>query len=439
MLRQKGKILLLLLVLLTILPYGQGKAAEGATVYVIPVKGEIGPATTQFIKSSIARAEADPNSVAILFEIDTLGGRVDQATKIRDLIFTTPLQTIALVNNKAESAGVLITISAENIVMAPGATIGSAETIPYNEKNISYWRGELRTTAERRGRDARLVESMADRRIAIPDPNDPDKFIVQEGELLNLTTKEAENLGFTDFTSNDYDEILSFFQIDYDEIIPVQQDYKIRVAQAVTSSVVLPIILSVAFIGLVIEVLTPGFGFGGTVSLIGFVIFFGGSVLAGNAGLAVIALFVTGIVLLLIEAMIPGFGAPGIGGVVCIILSIILASDSIALGLTSLFIAFVMTVIVAILLLKYAPRNKYFDRIILGTELNKDGGFSSNITREDLLGAEGVAATLLRPSGTVEINGIKYDVTADGAFIEQGAKVKVIKVEGRRIVVNKID
>ncbi|AOT68525.1 NfeD family protein [Geosporobacter ferrireducens] len=439
MVRQKGKILLLLLVLLILLPSGQGKAAEGATVYVIPVKGEIGPATTQFIRSSIAKAEADPNSVAILFEIDTLGGRVDQATQIRDIIFTTPLQTIAFVNNKAESAGVLITISAENIVMAPGATIGSAETIPYNEKNISYWRGELRTTAERRGRDARLVESMADRRIAISDPNDPEKFIVQEGELLNLTTKEAETLGFTDFTSNNYEDILSFFQIDYEEIISVQQDYKVRVAQAVTSSVVLPVILSIGFIGFVIEVLTPGFGFGGTISLIAFVIFFGGSVLAGNAGLAIIALFVTGIVLLLIEAMIPGFGAPGIGGVICITLSIILASDSIALGLTSLFIAFVMTIIVSVLLLKYAPRNKYFDKIILGTELNKGAGFSSNMTREDLLGAEGIAVTMLRPSGTMEVNEIKYDVVTEGGFIEQGARIRVIKVEGRRIVVNKID
>lgn len=439
MIRRKGKILLLLLVLLILLPYGHGKAAEGATVYVIPIKGEIGPATTQFIKNGIAKAEADPNSVAILFEIDTLGGRVDQATQIRDIIFATPLQTIAFVNNKAESAGVLITISAENIVMAPGATIGSAETIPYNEKNISYWRGELRTTAEQRGRDARLVESMADRRIAIPDPNDPEKFIVQEGELLNLTTKEAETLGFTDFTSNNYKEILSFFQIDYEEIIPVEQDYKVKAAQAVTSSVVLPLILSIGFIGFVIEVLTPGFGIGGTISLIAFVIFFGGSVLAGNAGLAIIALFITGIVLLLIEAMVPGIGAPGIGGVICIILSIILASDSVALGLTSLFIAFIMTIIVSVLLLKYAPRNKYLDKIILGTELNKGAGFSSNTTREDLLGAEGIAVTMLRPSGTMEVNEVRYDVVTEGGFIEQGAKVKVIKVEGRRIVVNKID
>lgn len=437
--RHKGAIFLLALAFAFLFVQGYGYADNSSSVYVIPIKGEIGPATTQFVRNSVARAEADPDSVAIIFEIDTLGGRVDQATQIRDIIFKTPLQTISFVNNKAESAGVLITISAQDIVMAPGSTIGSAETIPYNEKNISYWKGELRTTAEQRGRDAKLVESMADRRIEIPDPKDPEKFIVQEGELLNLTTKEAEEIGFLDFVSKDYEQILENFNIEYHNIVHIREDFKVKTAQAVTSSVMLPIILSLGFIGLVIELLTPGFGLGGTISLIAFVLFFGGSFLAGNAGFAIILVFIAGIVLLLIEAIVPGFGAPGIGGVICIILSIILASDSIALGLTSLFVAFIMTIIVAILLLKYAPRNKYFDRIILATELKKEAGFTSNDTREDLIGVEGTAVTMLRPSGTMEINGTKMDVVSDGGFIEQGARLKIIKVEGRRIVVNKID
>lgn len=428
--------LVLLVMILSVVPI---HAEKGGNVYIIPIEGEIGPAVTQFVIKGIEKAEADPDSVAIIFEIDTLGGRVDQATQIRDAIMKTPLRTISLINNKAESAGVLISIASENIVMAKGATIGSAETIPYNEKNISYWKGELRTTAEQRGRDPRLVEAMADRRIEIPDPYEAGKYIVQKGELLNLTTKEAERLGFIDYVSNNYEQILKFFNISYGTLIPVKPDFKMTIAQWVTSSVVLPMILSIGFIGLLVEIFTPGFGLGGTVSLIAFSIFFGGSILAGNAGFAVVLIFLTGIVLLVIEAVVPGFGAPGIGGILCIIISIVLASESVILGLSSLAIAFVMTVIAAVLLLKYAPRNKYFDRIILGTELRKDVGFSSTSPKGEWLGLEGVAVTPLRPSGTIEVSGEKIDVVSEGEFIEKDERVKIMKIEGRRIVVKKIN
>ncbi|WP_278320236.1 NfeD family protein [Inediibacterium massiliense] len=414
--------------------YGENKR----NVYIIPINGEINPAVTQFVDQSIKEAEEDPSSVAIIFEIDTLGGMIQEATKIRDLIMKTPLHTIAFVNHKAESAGVLITISGKNIVMSEGSTIGSAETIPYTEKNISYWKGELRSTAEQRGRDAKLIESMADRRIEIKDPNDPEKYIVKKGELLNLTTKEAENLKFTDFVSGDYDEILHHFQIKNTQKIHVKTDLKVNIAQLVSSSVFLPVLLSIGFIGMIVEVFTPGFGIGGTISLIAFVTFFGGSMLAGNAGVMVILLFIVGIILLFVEMAIPGFGAPGIGGVLCMITSIVLASDSFVLGITSLVIALVLTVIVAGILIKYGPKNRYLDKIILSTKLEKEKGFVSIKEDLSLIGKEGVAITSLRPSGMVQIEEKRIDVVTEGEFVEKGTRVKIIKIEGRRIIVQKI-
>lgn len=429
---------LLVLFCITLLFSLSAYAENAKNVYIIPIKGEINPAVTQFVKNSIEEAEKDPDSVAIVFEIDTLGGRVDQATQIRDAIMKTSLHTISFVNNKAESAGVLLTISAENMVMGNGSTIGSAETIPYTEKNISYWKGELRATAEQRGRDPRVVEAMADRRVEIEDPNDEGKYIVQKGELLNLTTKEAEKIGFTDLVASDYHEILNYFDIEYTNIVHVRPDFKMKIAQWVTSSVVLPIILSAGFIGLVIEILTPGFGLGGTISFIAFAIFFGGSILAGNTGLTVVLLFITGIILLFIEALVPGFGAPGIGGVICIVISIVLSSESIVLGVSSLVIAFVLTIIAAVLLLKYAPRNKYFDKIILGAELRKEAGFTSAKREDALLGLEGVAVTALRPAGRIEVDGKRIDVVTQGEFIEINSQVKIIKIEGSKVVVKKI-
>lgn len=89
---------------------------------------------------------------AIIFEIDTYGGLIDEAEKIKNLIIDLKTPTISFVNNKAESAGVLITISSENVVMAESSTIGSAETIPNTEKVLSMWRSFLRDVAQLRGR-----------------------------------------------------------------------------------------------------------------------------------------------------------------------------------------------------------------------------------------------------------------------------------------------
>ncbi len=421
------------------LPYANASEEATGNVYVIPINGEINPASTEFVKASVQKAENDPSATTIIFEIDTLGGMVNEATKIRDMIMNTSLHTISFVNNRAESAGVLLTIASENIAMANGSTIGSAETIPNTEKTLSYWKSELRSTAERRGRDPRIVEAMADKRIEIPDYLVEGQYIVKEGELLNLTTNEAKSLGFTDFVGDTYEEILDNFGVDYTKLINTPQNFKVKLAQLVSSSFALPIILSLGFIGLIIEFLTPGFGVGGTISIIAFTIFFSGSMLSGNASMTIILIFIVGIILLIMEAIVPGFGAPGIGGAICIISSIVLASNSIALGITSLIIAFLATIVVAILLLKYAPRNKYFDRIILGTELNKNQGFSSIVHKGELLGLEGTALTSLRPSGTALIKDEKVDVVTEGDFIQKDDRIKIVKVEGRRIVVRKIN
>lgn len=435
----KKYIVLFMMIVCIVFSSSYVYAQNEKNVYVIPIKGEINPAVTQFVEKEIKNAENDLSTVAIMFEIDTLGGMINEATKIRNAIMKTPLSTISFVNNRAESAGVLITISSEHIVMSTGSTIGSAETIPYTEKNISYWKGELRTTAQQRDRDVKLVEAMADRRIEIIDPNDKTKYIVQKGELLNLTTNEADELGFVDLVGNSYDQILNELDIDYTEVVNIKPDFKMMIAQGVTSSILLPILLSIGFIGLMIEIFTPGFGVGGTVSLIAFTIFFGGSMLAGNAGISVVLVFIVGIVLLLIEVIVPGFGAPGIGGILCIILSIVLSSDSIILGITSLCIALILAIVTAILLLKYGPKNRYFDKIILETQLRKDKGFVTNKENKSLLGLKGVAVTPLRPSGMIEVEGNRIDVVTEGEFIDVHNKVKVIKVEGRKIIVKRIN
>ena len=202
---RKRRVSIMLFMLIVFLVSGLSFGESKGNVYVIPIEGEINKATYRFVRDSMK--DIDPNTTdAIIFDIDTYGGLVDQAINIKDLIVSSPVPTISYVNNKAVSAGVLITIASENVAMANGATIGSAETIPNEEKVLSMWRGVLRDTAQLRGRDSELIEAMADKNLEI-------EGIISKGKLLNLTSQEAKEYGISDVSANNYEEILSHFNI----------------------------------------------------------------------------------------------------------------------------------------------------------------------------------------------------------------------------------
>lgn len=401
-------------------------------VYVIPIEGEITPATYYYVKHNMDIVQKDPNAQAIVFEIDTYGGRIDSSEKISQLILNTDLHTISFVNTKAASAGVLLTISSNSIAMAPSATIGSAETVPNTEKVLSTWVALLRSVAQERGRDEKIVVAMADKYMALPGISDM-------GRLLNLTALDAQQLKFTDIIAEDHNQVLEILKIPYSNIVTAETTNGIRLANFANNPYVASILLTIGFVGFLAEIFIPGFGIAGTASLISFAIYFSGNVLAGNTGLSTIIIFLAGIILLITEAFIPGFGVAGLGGILCIVTSIFLASSSVTAALISILISLVSTIIIFIIILKYAPKNKHFDRLVLNTKLNKEKGYTSSVGYSQYLGKTGIVTTALRPSGTISVDGQLLDVVSQGQYIEKGQLVKVSKIEGRRIVVQKIN
>ena len=413
-------------------PAAPSLAQADGNVYVIPIDGEVGIAMEQFISMSIRTAEEDPSLAAVIFDIDTYGGRVDSAERIGEMIAAIEVPTAAYVNPRAISAGVLLTISADVITMSPGSNIGSAETIPDTEKALSAWTGVLRSIAQERGRDPDIVAAMADQSIEI-------EGVIEAGRLLNLTASEALSVGLSDFTARGLQEVLNVLELSDANLIELEVTRSVLIAQLLTSAFVAPVLLSIGFIGLMIELFTAGFGVGGTISAIAFALYFGGSILAGNAGLAVLLVFIAGIALLLIEAFAPGFGIPGIGGILLIIISIVMASNTMTTAVISLILSLIMSVLALILILKYAPKSNYFNRLTLATEMRSDLGYISTARKEDLIGKEGIVLSYLHPAGTVDIDGDKIDAVSEGTYVEAGTRVKVIRLEGRRIVVEKVD
>jgi membrane-bound serine protease (ClpP class) len=427
-LRNFGIVLIILLMLSSIALGTEDNT--GDKVYVVPIKGEINRATNYFVKDTIEELESQ-GAKAIIFEIDTYGGLIDQAQQIKDSIISTDIPTISFVDKNAQSAGVLIAIASEKVVMAKNATIGSAETIPNTEKALSMWRALLRDAAQYRGRNSDIVEAMADKDIVI-------EGIKEKGKLINLTGNEAVKYGIADLTANDYESILEHFNIETSEIVKVEEGFQVKFAKAISSSALSTLLLAIGLIGIVVEIFTPGFGLGGIASIIAFGLYFGGNILAGNSNWISLTFFVIGLILIVIEGMVPGFGLPGISGIVFIILGIIMAMDNLSSAVLSLSIAIILTTIVTILFVKLGYRSKIFNNVILSNKLLKDKGYIPSNDMEHLLGEEGITLSELRPAGFIEIGNNKYDALSDGGFIVRNDKIKVVKVEGSKIFVRRI-
>ena len=165
------------------------------------------------------------------------------------------------------------------------------------------------------------------------------------------------------------------------------------------------------------------------------------SYLAGLEGL-VILLFVLGIVLVVIELLMPGFGIAGSLGIISLIVGIVLAAQVVTSVVLTLIIVAVLIIITGMLLWLYKSATKggrVSRLLLLNSKLGKKDGYSSNKSLDDLIGLEGVALTNLRPAGIGEFQSKKVDVVTDGDYILKGSPIRIMDVEGFRIVVKKLN
>ena len=419
-------ISILLILLFSSISFGQDEI-----VYVVPIKDEINRATHNYVRDVVDDLNERDDVAAIIFEIDTYGGLIEEAEKIKNVIISTNIPTISYVNTTAASAGALITIASERVVVAPSASIGSAETVPNTEKVLSHWKSVLRDTAQLRGRDTDIVEAMADSSLAI-------EGLSPAGSLLSLTSQEAYEYGIADYVAEDVNDILNHFNLSSANLEIEEESLQIRLSKYISSPFVSSLLLTIAFVGLVIEIFTPGFGLGGTISIIGFGLYFGGNILAGNSNWTSLVVFIIGLTLLIIEGIVPGFGFPGISGIILIIVGTILAMDSVSIAILSLSVAIIITSIVAIIFVKLGYKSKIFNRVILKNRTDSDRGFLSSQSKNELLGKEGITLSGLRPSGYIDIDGQRLDALSEGGFIPKDSKIIVVKVEGSKIFVRRI-
>ncbi|MGE7947369.1 NfeD family protein [Lysinibacillus sp. NPDC093688] len=400
-------------------------------VYHIPIHNEVERGLHAFLERAFKEAEEN-NAEAIILDIHTPGGFVNAAGDIAMLMDATDIRTIAYINKDAHSAGAFLALHADEIYMVPNGTIGAAAVIDSagnaaDLKAHSAWVAQMEAAAESKNRNPIYARAMADVSRA------------GKGDLLTLSASEAKKVGYSNGTVSNFQDLLKATQLDERDIVSIEPTFAEKLARFITNPIIVPILLSIASLGLVVELYSPGFGVPGIMGLSALGLFFFGHMVAGLAGYETLLLFIVGLALVIAEFFVPG-GIVGILGGALILLSLILAGANMMQMIIAIFIALLVAIIGMVILMKFFGKKLHvLNKLVLMDATTTEEGYVSNVNRTELLGKVGKAITPLRPAGTMLFGSERIDVVSEGGYVDVGEHVEVIKVEGSRIVVRQTE
>jgi membrane-bound serine protease (ClpP class) len=483
-------------------PTAGPKEAKAA---VIPCKGFVDRALFESVRRRSEMAMTAGTDY-LIYEISTYGGLVDAADNIAKYFIQTVgdrAQTVAYVTTEAISAGALISVSCNDIIMRKSTTIGDCAPISMGgtlegverEKSESFIRATFQRAAEANGYPALLLQAMVTMQIEVwrvrnlrtgqwdlfegqKLPSDPNEYdvenaeeIIGSGKLLTLTASQALEYGVARAVVDDLDGALAFLE-ERDGVVFSQPPTVLKplwsehMVSWLYSPAVMAVLIMLALLGVYIEFNTPGLGLPGLVAVICFVIIIGGKYLTGLANWVEIVFLLTGIVLLLIEFLVlPGFGIAGILGIIFLLgglFGILLPNDPGRLpwpgtpqdwsmltdGLLGIALGFIGFLVAAAIVTRYLPKLRFMNGLVLvpavsgyGVEPTRRIATSS---REDAaisvkVGAIGKVASRLRPAGKARFGDAVVDVVATGEFLDVGTEIEIIEIHGNRVVVRPAD
>ena len=437
-------------------------------VYIFGIKEQIAKPVWRVTQKSFEEA-FKAGAKVIIIEMNTYGGVVDVADSIRTKILNSPIPVYMFINDNAASAGALISIACDSIYMRPGAKIGAATVVNQTgqavpDKYQSYMRATMRATAEAQGketiitgkdtitrwkRDPHIAEAMVDPVVIVPGVTD-------SGKVLTFTAEEAIQHGYCEGLANDIREVMVKAGI---------SDYTIQEFKPTLLDKIIGFLLNPAIQGLLImaivggmyfELQSPGVGLPLGVAVTGAIMYFAPLYLEGLAQNWEIIIFFLGAILLLVEIFaLPGFGVAGISGIVLIITGLTMAmvdnfvfeSGDMTMAINAILKALVIVIgslllatVISLFSASKISDSRFFSKIALDSVQKNEEGFTSAVIGQSLLiGKEGYAHTVLRPSGKVFIGSDIYDAKAEYGFIAKGAKIKVTRYETGQLYVESLN
>jgi len=437
-------------------------------IYKFNIKENIAPSVWRQTKKVFTEAEALKADI-ILIHMNTYGGTVLDADSIRTKIINSNIPVWVFIDNNAASAGALISIACDSIYMRPGANIGAATVVNQSgekapDKYQSYFRSIMRSTAQSHGsdtiingkdtiikwfRDPIMAEAMVDEDVYIPG-------IIDTGKILTFTALEASKHGFCEGIADDVEDLLAQLNIKKYELKEFKPTAIDKIIGFLTSPIVSGILIMAIIGGIYFEMQAPGIGFALLVAGIAAVAYFAPLYLEGLAENWEIVLFVIGLILLAVEIfVIPGFGVTGILGSVFIFVGLTLSlinnirfnfehveGNSILVALLTVTLSLVGGFFLSLWLGQklFTARRGPFSRLALNSTQQKEDGFIGiDVKQLEMVGKTGIAHTVLRPSGKVNIDGNVWDAMSTDNFIEKGEPIKVTRQEAGQLYVTKGD
>lgn len=419
----------------------------------------------------------------ICISIDSSGGDLEDCRRLAEKLAAfdaKDVQTVAYVPVEASGGAALIALACDQLTMQPEAHVGGKGTVEFDRGELDAARGAVR---ESLGKQSAHTWSLV---MATIDPNielysyqntktgdlryysdeeakaQPDAEnwrrgarIKPAGETLRLSANRAHELNVAAHVADNFDELKQLYGIDGD-IRTAEPNWALELVEALSSPALAVLLLVVGFVGVYIELHSPGMGIGGFVAAVAFGLFFWSNFLNGTAEWLEVLLFLGGIFCVLLEVLVlPGFGIFGLGGGAMILASLVLASQTFVLPRTetqmielrhSLTIVAAATLIVvgaSIALRRYLPSAPVFSKLLLHPTSEEE--LIDLDTREaladfsHLIGEQGTATTNLMPAGKADFDGKLVDVIADGMPIDRGTAVVVVKTRGNRVVVRAVE
>ncbi len=431
-------------------------------VVVVPLRGEISPSLLMFLRRAEKVAESN-GATAIIFEMNTYGGRLDAAEEITSALNHATVPTYTFINSNAGSAGSLIALATQHIYMAPVSAIGAAapvlptgEDLPLTEreKTISYWTALIRSSAIKNGHNPDVGEAFMnkDKEVKIGE-----RMIHPKGTVLTLSAQEAtEKFNgkplLADGIAESIVDLMQKAGLKGNAVSLGPTGFE-QLAFWITA--LAPLLLLGGIIGAYLEFKIPGASLPGIFSAICFALFFLGHYFAGLAGWEVVGLFVLGLVLVFIEILFFAHSTIvfGVVGVLLMLASLLWAmidrypgetlfptGRTLAMPLLNLFLAIAAALIVIFLLARYLPRTSIYRRFALTTS-NPPGPSLAGAPREFATalalapGTQGVSLSILRPSGKARIADHVVDVVTQGEYVAPDTAITVVQTDGMRVVV----
>jgi membrane-bound serine protease (ClpP class) len=477
------------------------EAVRPAKAAIIPCKGLIDQGLLDSIErrsETAMKAGAD----YLIYEIETYGGLVDAAASIAKYFIQTiasRARTVAYVQTEAISAGALISVSCNDIIMRESTTIGDCAPITLGgtlegverEKAESFIRAAFQRAAEANGYPELLLKAMVTMQTEVwrvsnlstgqweffegknrlTDANEYDldgaEEVVGSDELLTLTASQALEYGIARAVVGDLDKALAFLE-ERDGVrfarppMRLETTWSEEMVRWLNSPAVMGVLIMLALLGVYIEFSTPGVGLPGLVAVICFALIVGSKYLTGLANWVEIILLLTGVILLLVELLVlPGFGIAGILGIVFILGGLfgMLVKNapgqlpwpegpedwaSLTNGLLGIVYGSVGFAVLAFILSRYLPKLQFLSGLILvpapaGPDRT---GSRMSITappqsaqRAVQVGDVGEVTSKLRPAGKARFGDAVVDVVAMAEFLDKGTQVEIVEIHGNRVVV----